>query len=108
MVFSLKRGDSRPALKVTVKEADGDLVDLTGATVTFHLARARDGLAKTLAGSVTVESAVDGTVRYDWAAADTAEAGDFQGEFRVDYGSGVVLTAPSEGHILVRIVDRVT
>lgn len=45
----------------------------------------------------------NGVVRYDWDAADTANAGRFEAEFEVTYSDGTVETFPNNDFIVVQI-----
>jgi hypothetical protein len=55
--FYIKRGDTRPSLYATLTQ-EGSVVDLTGATVRFHMGDVVD------APAVIVEASA-GSVRYD-------------------------------------------
>lgn len=66
----------------------GTAVDLTGLTVQFRM-EAADGtqVQDWTATGVTVVSAANGQVQYDFAAANVATAGVYYGWFRVGDGS---------------------
>lgn len=86
-VFKIKQNDTKPLLTVILKE-DGVVVDLTSATVMFHMGTIVDATA-------TIVDATAGSVRYDWDAADTAVAGQYPAEFEATLSSGRVETFPN-------------
>lgn len=106
MTFYIKQNDTSPSLQATLLDGDGTAVDLTGATVTFHL-RPEAGGSAVVDASATVVTAASGIVRYDWIAADTATAGAFHGEFEVTYSDSSVGTFPNDDYIAVEITDDI-
>ncbi len=96
-VFYIKRNDTSPALEYTLSPA----VDLTGATVRFHM-KDSSGAIKVDAAA-TIKTANPGVVQYDFTAADTDTEGTFTAEFEVTYGDGSIETFPNDGYITVVI-----
>ena len=95
MTFSIKQNDSSPAI-VYILSDDSGPVNLTGATVWFHMGTGLSALA-------VVVDALAGKVSYSWAAEDTARAGFFRAEFEAIYADGSKETYPNEGYIGVNI-----
>lgn len=100
--FYIKQNDTSPALGATLKDGDGNAVDLSGATVRFHM-RARGATTAKVDAAATVTGASTGEVSYAWIAADTDTAGKFQAEFEVTYADTTVETFPNNGYITVDI-----
>lgn len=101
--FYLKRGDTSPSIRLALEPAEAVL---TGAAARFQM-RQRGG-ALVLDAPAVVEAATGNpTVRYDWQPADTAMAGLFEAEVRVQYASGAVETFPNFGFVLVRISEDI-
>ncbi len=102
--FYLKTGDTSPVFSVTLKDADGVAVDLTGATVVFNM-NDEDGDQVVDRGSCDLIVAASGTVKYAWQAGDTDTAGYFTAEFEVTYSDTTVETFPNSGYLSVHIAD---
>ena len=84
----------------------GAVVDLTGKTVLFHMVK-KDGTVIVNEQSATVVSASGGTVKYNPAAGDVDEDGEFYGWFITVDGSSLRDTFPHDGHkFLIRINPR--
>lgn len=104
MAFTIKQNDTAPSVEAVLKNSAGTAVDLTGATVNFHM--------KDLSGTVVVDAVASvtdgsgGTVQYDWNSADTDTAGTFYAEFEVEYPDGTIETFPNTGSVAVKIVKE--
>ena len=102
--FYIKQNDTSPSLRATLQDANGNPVDVTGASVQFHMRSSGSVIVDAVASIVTPAS---GIVEYSWAPADTATVGSYQAEFEVTYASGAVETFPNTGYIRVRIRDDI-
>lgn len=91
--FTIKRGDTAPALRYALLP---ETVDLSGANVAFLM----DGLGRLPARVIEARPAV---VEYDWQPGDTVRAGLHRAEFEVTYSDGTVETFPNAGYLLVQI-----
>lgn len=108
--FTIKQGDTGPALQVTLRDSTGTAVDITGNLgVQFEMKErqyAGDGaVAKTVDAAATVVSEAGGIVKYQWVAGDTADVGEYVGEFAVTASDGTLRTFPSPGFITIRVVQ---
>ena len=101
--FVIKRNDTSPSIQGTCKDADGNAVDITGATIRFHMIDADEDLI--VDAAATIADGTGGVVRYDWQAADTDVAGAYQAEFEVTYSDATVESFPSRGFIGVQIYE---
>lgn len=100
--FQIKRGDTSPSILATLTDAGGAPVNLTGATVRFHMRPASAPTATVDAAAVIVNPSA-GTVRYDWQSGDTATAGWHEAEWEVTYADSAVETFPNAGAQVIRI-----
>lgn len=102
-VFTIKRGDTSPALRYALDPAS---VDLTGATVVFQWRLWKSATAQSRAATIVTATGTP-TVQHTWQAGDTDVAGIYEGEFRVTYAGGAIETFPNAGFIGIRIEEDV-
>lgn len=104
MAFTIKQSDTSPAIRATLQDANGTPVNITGASVRFHM--------KSLEGTLVVDQPMaivtpsSGVVRYDWQTVDTDTAGTFVGEIEVTYLDGSVETFPNTGNFAIVITPE--
>lgn len=94
--YELKRGDTGPSPRAQLLDANGNPVNLTGATVRFK-ARRHLGAALTVDAAAMVEGpATSGWVHWDPAVTDTedADVGGHLAEWQVTFSGGAVQTFP--------------
>jgi hypothetical protein len=103
--FVIRKGDRLPELTATLKDSAGLAVDLTAATLEFHMRAVAGGTPKVDAAA-TVVSPSAGTVKYVWATADTDTAGSYYGEFEVTFGDGRKQSFPNPGYITISVTDE--
>ena len=109
--FTIKQGDTAPALHATLTDSAGTVIDVTGATIQFqmklreHLGNEEVPLKVDAAGAIV--NGTGGIVKYDWVAGDTDTEGDYAAEFRVTFAGGTIRTVPNPSFITVRVVGDV-
>ena len=101
--FYLKQNDTRPFLTATLQDSAGAAINLTGASVRFHML-ASDGSVIVDAAAV-VQDAATGVVRYEWQPADTAVTGTFKAEIEVTYADGGIETFPNTTNWQVKVAN---
>lgn len=103
MAFIIKKGDTEPKLRATLKNADDTPIDLTAATaISFVMKNTEGGSATKTAAAFVDRSA--GVVEYSWATADTAAVGTFNCEFEISW-SGRLQTVPNGAFFQVQVID---
>lgn len=102
MAFSIKQNDTSPSLQATLKDSTQTPVDLTGATVMFHM-KSVDGTIK-VDSQMTITNEAGGVVQYDWQSGDTDTVGTYYVEFEVTYADSSVETFPNNGNRAVSVV----
>ncbi len=105
MIFTIREGNTSPALEYTISPAG---VDLDGATVVFYMVK-DDGTVTLddVTDGVTVEEETDPPVlSYQWQDGDTDAKGRYEAEFRVTYEDGSTETFPARGFIPILIEGR--
>lgn len=105
-MFYIKQNDTGPSIRAALKNVDGVAVSLAGATVRFHMRKLGSATAK-VSAAATIISATDGTVEYDWIAADTNTVGTYQAEFQVTYSDLSVETFPNATYLKVKVIDDI-
>ncbi len=82
--IKLVQGDTRPQIKVNLTEEDtGNIIDLTGATVTLHF-RAVGGTTPLFSRAGVVTNAVQGEAVFIWQNGDlNLDAGEYEAEVEV-------------------------
>jgi len=96
------KGDKGYDLNFTLQKADGTALDLTGATLLFKCQK-HDASTVKFSGSMTITNppGTDGKCKYTVQATDFDEAGKYDGEIEVTYGSTQILTFTD---ILIEVV----
>ena len=82
------QGGLRPAQSITWQREDGTAEDLTGATITGYIRNRSTGTERAIAGTLSVTDGPAGTFRWDFAAADVADAGSFDVQFTATFSAG--------------------
>ena len=100
--FTMKKGDTAPALRYRLEPST---IDLTGATVVFNMKASGGTAVVTRGAAVIVTATKTPTVEYQWSAGDTATSGTYNAEFEVTYSDGTIETFPRSGYIAGTIGD---
>ena len=101
----LKQNDTAPKLQVTLRDGDGDLKVLTGATAKI-LVRHQITRTTKVDATATVTSTT-GLIEYQWLAADTDTVGIYELEIQVTYSDSTIETFPSGSYVALRIVGDI-
>jgi hypothetical protein len=83
--LELWKDNRLPALTDTIT-SDGTALDLTGATVLFSMRDSTSARLKVSGATASIVTPAEGTVRYDWAAADTDTVGVYRAWWTVSTG----------------------
>lgn len=110
--FWIKQGDSSPSYRATLRDGDGNAVDIAGADVRFLMRRQR-GTLLVVDAEADIDQDVDGDdapinigqVHYDWQVGDTDEEGGFLVEFEVTFEGSLIETFPNDGYLTVAILE---
>lgn len=102
--FTIKQNDTSPALKIQCIDSSGTAIDITNASVEFHMINDSDDTEKINSSSGTsITDASNGYVQYEWSDGDTDTVGQYKAEFQVTYDDGTIETFPNNGFITVDI-----
>lgn len=109
-IFKIKRNDTLPALRVSVK-TNGDLgqktgYNLSGATgVTFTMVQQNCDFPKVFQQDGQFICQSGGTIQYNWQEGDTDTSGNYEGEFELIFSDGNKLSIPTIGNIKIEIFN---
>ena len=105
--FYIKANDTASFITRELKDAFGATVNVTGARVVFSMRVKPAGAIKVDAETAVIVTGGTGRVRYEWIAANTNTADEYEGEFQVTYANGKIQTFPNDGHIPVVVTDDI-
>lgn len=100
--FYIGQGDTASTMLVTLRDANGAAVNITGAAVHIDVTPIHGG-TKTVDAAATIVDAPTGQVSYTFTAPQTATPGDYLATFTVTFGGGAVESFPNAGYYLVTI-----
>mgnify|MGYP000903906960 CR=1 FL=1 len=104
--INIKQDDTQPAMKARLKDAAGNPVNLTGATVQVAIQLYSQPVIKFLRAA-HIQNASTGEVWLVWQAEETQTTGLYRIEFRVVYQDGNRETFPNDGYLMVNILERI-
>lgn len=104
--FYIKKNDTSPSIRATLKNGSGSSVDVQDSTVRFHM-RKLGSTQTVIDEAATLINASGGVVQYNWSANDTDTVGSYQAEFEVTYTDGTIETFPNSGYIRIDIVSDI-
>jgi hypothetical protein len=87
----LKQNDTSPTLDAILTDANGDPVDVTNATVRFHMMQIGATTLKIDAAASVIDGAA-GHVRYALREGDTDTPGSYKAEYEVTFLDGSIET----------------
>lgn len=87
----LKQNDTSPTLDAILTDADGNIVDVTGASVRFHMQKIGATTLKVDAAAIVVNGPA-GHVRYTLQDGDTDTPGSYKAEYEVTFLDGSIET----------------
>ena len=105
--FYIKQNDTASFITRDLKDAFGAPVNVTGAAVKFSMRVKPAGTVKVDDQDAVIVTAGTGRVRYEWTAANTNTADEYEGEFQVPYANGKIQTFPNDGHIPIVVTDDI-
>jgi len=112
MTFTIKRGDTSPAIKARLVPAD---INQGGGITGYNEVRflMRDSsdyetiVDDNTSGNVTVIDEDAGIVTYSWQDGDTDETGMFEAEWEVTYSDNSIETFPNDRYIDIEIIGDI-
>lgn len=87
----LKQNDTSPTLDAILTDANGTVVDVTGASVRFHMLKIGATTLKIDAAASVIDGAA-GHVRYTLQSGDTDTPGTYKAEYEVTFTDGSIET----------------
>lgn len=95
-----KRGDTYPPYSALLQQAGGaSVISLaTASTVTLYAQTTGGATSVTIKGLMTIASAAQGYVTYNWGASDLILAGNYNVEYEILWQSGGTETVPNDSY----------
>ncbi len=87
------KGEIPETLQITIQDADGAAINLTGMTAEFEIVAVRQVVAGLGAGTPSIVTPLSGITQYIWVVADFNTVGTFRGQMWV--GDGVAIKLAS-------------
>ena len=81
------KGGLRPSQIVTWQQDSGAVLDITGATLTGTITNRSSSVTRAIAGTLNVTDGAAGQFKWDYAAGDVADVGEFDVQFDAAFGS---------------------
>lgn len=106
--FSIKQSTSRPILTDTLTFSDGSSPNLTGATVNFVMRSLNSSSPVVNAAAVVTNFTSPATVSYTFTATDTANFGDYIGQWSVTFADTSTMVFPTIGYIDITVEENLT
>ena len=102
--MSMRQGTTLPVIQATVKDGNGDVIDLsTVAAVVFRMYNSDSVKIDNVAA--TVVDATAGTIKYEWVAGDTDTVASYNAHFKLTFASGGIMIAPSRNTLNIEVWD---
>ena len=102
--WTIVSGDTEPDFVDQLTYSNGEVANLSGASVVFTMRAFTSEKPVTLTGTTTVTAATEGKVKYAPAAADTSGGSGWRAaNWHGTFASGQTETFPTQGYLLVRI-----
>lgn len=105
--FVAKQDNINPPIRATLRDANGDVIILTGSTVRFHMKSDTDGTTKVDAPANIILPATAGRVEYEWIAGDLDTAGWYSIEWEVMNPVTEPTSVPNFGYDKVLITAKI-
>jgi hypothetical protein len=106
LFFSIKRGDTSPALELQILDGEAPVQGLATASEVRLLLRANSSVAPLVSAPMAVQNQTlkQGWVSRAWQTGETDVAGSYRGEVQVTWGDGSKTTFPAAGYFTVQVV----
>lgn len=102
-----KPGDDETAITYTLRDRDGNAIDLSTVNGVTIWADAPDESAELSGASVTITDAANGVVEYDVQSGDFAATGDYAVEFVIEYSGPTFQPVPADSVELLAVREQI-
>lgn len=101
----VKRHDTWPPVKATLQQQNPvtgaiEALNLTGALKVTIILKGPSSLVQ---GTCVITAATEGKLEYTWAVGDTAETGEYEVEFEIEWSATHIESVPNSGYQIVEI-----
>lgn len=100
-----KQNDFGTTVTSVATDADGAIIDLTGATIRFKMMPIGGGTVLDVTSTNPAPTA--GSLVHTWGTAQLATAGLYLAEWQATYAGGQILTFPNGGYLSIRVTPEI-
>lgn len=102
--FTIKTGDTAPAIVGTLKDATLAVVNLTAANAVRFIMKNKATGVKVIDQPAVFTNAAGGVVTYQWQTGDTNTVATYTAEFEIAWSDGTFESFPNSKYIVVRVI----
>lgn len=109
----VKQGDTAPGVRQTLLDGEGNPVNLTNATVEFHMRPMRGTIAVPISRTGVIDQVGDGSdgskgkVHVEWEDGDLDVPGGYVAEWQVTFQDTRVETFPNDHSFTIAVTEQV-
>ena len=103
--FAIKEADTYSTWGYTLRDRNGDPIDVSGATGVNLTVQAPDGSTAVDGKAATIEDGPNGVVSYTFTEADLTAAGGHKAEWEIEQSAGVFQYVPFDDYLTVFVEE---
>lgn len=102
-----KESDTHRQWQYTLRDEDGNAIDVSGAVGVELYMRAPDGTLAVDGQAATIVDGANGVVGYTFSSSELAQTGGHEAEWAIEHSTGVYEVVPYADNLTVFVADDV-